>query len=117
MEIDKIAEIDKITEISDAIAAEFQPEQIYLFGSFAKGTQTKDSDYDLCVIMPNDSENPIDLEVKIYDTLFNKFYAKEELREIDVIVNKKAIFDKLTKESSLQRDITKTGVCIYDIGR
>jgi len=117
MQISQIAEIDKINEISNAIVAELQPEQIYLFGSFAKGTQTEDSDYDLCVIMPNDSKNPIDLEVKAYDALFNKFYAKEEIRDIDLIVNKKAIFDRLSKESSLQRDITKTGVCIYDSGR
>ena len=36
------------------VARQFQPEKIVLFGSYACGTPTEDSDVDLLVIMPHD---------------------------------------------------------------
>lgn len=41
-----------ILELSDHIVREFQPEQIILFGSYAYGTPTSDSDVDLLVVFP-----------------------------------------------------------------
>jgi predicted nucleotidyltransferase len=40
-----------IQQFADRIAAEFQPERIILFGSYAYGTATPDSDVDLLVIL------------------------------------------------------------------
>jgi len=42
---------EQIQEYSDRIVAEFKPERIILFGSYAYGTPTPDSDVDLLVIM------------------------------------------------------------------
>jgi uncharacterized protein len=47
-----MVEMDKIRLLSDGIAREFQPERIILFGSYAYGTPTDDSDVDLLVILP-----------------------------------------------------------------
>lgn len=44
--------IDAIRDLSDRIAAEFAPERIILFGSYAYGTASDDSDVDLLVILP-----------------------------------------------------------------
>ncbi len=43
---------DRIVELAERIAQEFQPERIILFGSYAYGTPTEDSDVDLLVILP-----------------------------------------------------------------
>ena len=43
----------------DRLKAEFQPEEIYLFGSRAWGTPDQDSDIDLMVIVPQSDERPI----------------------------------------------------------
>jgi len=43
---------EQIQEYSDRIAAEFKPERIILFGSYAYGAPTRDSDVDLLVVMP-----------------------------------------------------------------
>ena len=43
----------------ERLKAEFQPEEIYLFGSHAWGTPTEDSDVDLMVILPQSDERPI----------------------------------------------------------
>ncbi len=42
----------QIEEVSDRIANEFAPERILLFGSYAWGAPTPDSDVDLLVILP-----------------------------------------------------------------
>lgn len=44
----------KIYEIASEIAHKFDPEQIILFGSYAKGTPGKDSDIDLLIIRDTD---------------------------------------------------------------
>jgi predicted nucleotidyltransferase len=46
-----------IRRYARAIAAEFQPDKIILFGSFAYGTPNADSDVDLLVIMPTHNQH------------------------------------------------------------
>ena len=43
---------DKITDLGERIAREFQPERIILFGSYAYGEPRPDSDVDLLVVLP-----------------------------------------------------------------
>jgi predicted nucleotidyltransferase len=44
-----------LREIVRRIADAYQPLQIYLFGSMARGTAGPDSDYDLLVVVPDDA--------------------------------------------------------------
>lgn len=44
----------RILQFAQAVAREFQPERIVLFGSYAYGTPTEDSDVDLLVVMPHE---------------------------------------------------------------
>ncbi len=42
----------QIQRVSDEIARQFRPDKIILFGSYAYGTPTEDSDVDLLVVLP-----------------------------------------------------------------
>lgn len=44
----------QIEAYAAAVAREFRPLKIILFGSYAYGTPTEDSDVDLMVVMPSD---------------------------------------------------------------
>jgi len=55
----KIIQSGLLENIIERLKAEFQPEEIYLFGSHAWGTPTDDSDVDLMVILPQSDERPI----------------------------------------------------------
>lgn len=44
-----------LAEIVRRLAAAYQPERIYLFGSKARGDAGPDSDYDLLVVAPDDA--------------------------------------------------------------
>ena len=48
-----------LDEVTGRLAAEFQPEEIYLFGSHACGTATSESDFDLMVIVASSDERVI----------------------------------------------------------
>ena len=48
-----------LEEVVERLKAEFQPEEIYLFGSHAWGTPDENSDVDLMVILPQSDERPI----------------------------------------------------------
>ncbi len=54
-----------ISEIVDKIVANYQPKKVILFGSYAYGEPTEDSDVDLLIIKDTD-KRPIDrwMEVK-----------------------------------------------------
>lgn len=47
-----MVQMEKIYGLSERIAQEFQPDRIILFGSYAYGRPTIDSDVDLLVVMP-----------------------------------------------------------------
>ena len=48
----------KIQEFSGQVAAQFRPDRIILFGSYAYGSPTEDSDVDLLVVMPDGGDPP-----------------------------------------------------------
>ncbi len=50
-------EMNKIMELSLAIANKFKPEKIILFGSYAYGNPTEDSDVDMLVVLSSEGNN------------------------------------------------------------
>jgi predicted nucleotidyltransferase len=56
--------INQIQAFSQQIAEEFQPERIILFGSYAYGQPTENSDVDLLVILPFE-EMPVEKAIAI----------------------------------------------------
>jgi uncharacterized protein len=45
--------------VTQRLVAEFQPEQVWLYGSHAWGNPHEDSDVDLFVVVPDSDETPI----------------------------------------------------------
>ena len=56
----KTIESDLLNETVERLKTEFQPDEIYLFGSHAWGTPHEDSDIDLMVIVPSSDEARFD---------------------------------------------------------
>jgi predicted nucleotidyltransferase len=86
---------EQIQAYCDAVARDFHPQKIVLFGSYAYGQPTPDSDVDLLVIVPfrgNDAAKAIQIRSR-FDTPFPldllarkpEFIAKR-LRERDMFI-------------------------------
>jgi predicted nucleotidyltransferase len=47
-----MVDMSEVHAFAERVAAEFRPERIILFGSYARGTATADSDVDLLIVLP-----------------------------------------------------------------
>ena len=60
----------QIQDVVNKIVAEFHPEKVILFGSYAKGTPHQDSDVDLFVV--KDTDLPSLQRIEALDRLFSR---------------------------------------------
>jgi len=92
----------------ERLKSEFQPEQIWLFGSHAWGTPTEDSDVDLMVIVASSDERPIRRMQRAHRCLRGIGFAK------DVLVNTRSEFDRYRHlTASLSHRIFEQGRKLY----
>ena len=91
-------------------------EKIILFGSYAYGAPTKDSDLDIIVItadnyMPTSNREKMDLHHK-YNLLIKKF---RKVIPIDLMVYTKLMYQKLLESGSLfTKEINQKGKVLYE---
>jgi predicted nucleotidyltransferase len=95
-------------EVVRRLVDEFQPEAIYLFGSYAWGKPNKDSDLDLLVIVPDSRETPIQRAVRAQRSLMGVKAA------VDVLVKTRKEFQRYTSvKASLEAQISREGKLLY----
>lgn len=97
----------QIQRYCEAIAAVFKPARIILFGSYAYGTPTEDSDVDLMVVMPKGRRATLDTAVKIRFEVPASF-------PVDVLVRGEREFARRLSERDLfTEQITQRGKVMY----
>ena len=97
-----------IETVVERLKAEFQPEQIFLFGSHAWGTPTEDSDVDLMVIVPNSDEYPIRRDQHAQRCLGRLLVSA------DVLVRTRREVERVQNVlGSLTRDVLRNGRKVY----
>ena len=85
----------------------FRPRRIILFGSYADGRATAQSDVDLLVVMPHRG-HPIHKAVEILDQLDPKF-------AIDLLVRSPAeVRRRLTQQDWFMRAVVEKGKVLYE---
>ncbi len=96
-----------IKQVCRKIAREFRPQRIILFGSYAYGRPTPDSDVDLLVVMPL-TGRATDKAVEISSRLEHRF-------PIDLLVRSpEDIRQRLEWNDFFLREATEKGVVMYD---
>ena len=98
---------ESIQDFCRRIVAEYKPERVVLFGSYARGTQNADSDVDLLVIMPFEGK-PVSKSVEMRLRFRPPF-------PMDLLVRTpEAVKKRLEMGDVLLRDIVKTGKVLYE---
>lgn len=97
-----------LPEMIRRLVAEFQPHQIYLFGSHAWGQPHEDSDVDLLVIVTESNQSPLERGLA----------ARRCLRDLrvpkDILVQTQAEVDWASRVyASLESEILEKGVRLY----
>lgn len=98
----KIYSIDEIKEMLKDILSNTDVEKVILFGSYSKNVATKNSDIDFLI----DSKGKLKglNFFAIIDMIKEKFD-----KDVDVIE-----ISEINKNSKIEKEITKTGVVVYE---
>lgn len=96
-----------LSDICDIIGNTIDTEEIYLFGSYAYGEPTTDSDFDLYVVIPDGTLRPADAVKRIRRAVF-----PIQTIPLDVIVCRSEEFQRRQQYASLERKICREGVLL-----
>ena len=99
--------MDKIQSFVDRLVEAYEPERVLLFGSYAWGNPTDDSDVDIMVVMPCDVQSA---------------YKAAEMRSrlrpgfpLDLIVRTpEKVADRIALNDFFMRDIVDKGIVLHD---
>ncbi len=108
LSLDRIPIDQLILEIVDRLVKEFNPENIFLFGSHAWGTPHIDSDLDLLVIVSNSDISSTKRSSIAYRCLRDIKYP------LDILVKTRKEIEKFSQVSfSLEHQILSKGKRLY----
>ena len=100
---------EEIRDFAEAIAREFHPEKIILFGSYACGRPTEDSDVDLLVVMEHTGKAH-HAATAIRNRLDHRF-------PLDLLVRSPAeVASRLEMGDPFVREILAQGAVLYETG-
>ncbi|MCC8097007.1 MAG: nucleotidyltransferase domain-containing protein [Eubacterium sp.] len=97
--IGNILTVDKISETVKPIAEKYQTEEIYLFGSYARGEATEESDLDFLVFGGKNFK--LTMIFALAEEFRQAFNKKIDVFEIHEINQDSAFFNTIMKERLL----------------
>jgi predicted nucleotidyltransferase len=97
----------QIEEFSEKLVREFRPHKVVLFGSYARGIVTPDSDVDLLVILPFEGKS-VSKSVEMRLMLRPRF-------PLDLIVRTpETVRERLEMEDSFMEEVMAEGKVLYE---
>lgn len=101
----------EINKIRDIILKVVDASKIFLFGSYARGSQTSESDYDFFVVIPNNSIRPLLAVQRIYCVL-----ARENISvPVDILASYEKDFEENEKIlPTIEHTIKSEGILLYE---
>lgn len=100
--------INEIEELNKQFIAELSPIKIYLFGSFAYGTNTEDSDFDFYIVVRDDVSDLAGATAQAY-----KAIRRVKQRPVDIIVGTESRFEHRKEIPSVESEVYQKGVLLY----
>ncbi len=105
----KNANEELLKEMTSRLVAEFNPDQVILFGSQAWGAPTEDSDIDLFVVVPDSKERPLARMRRALACLEGMGVSK------DVLVKTRREVERFrTVHASLESQVLEEGRILYE---
>ncbi len=99
--------MQQIKDYARQIAEQFKPQRIILFGSYAYGRPTNDSDVDLLVVMPI-NDNPLEAAMNIRRRLPRSF-------PLDLIVRDPSDLRwRLDQQDCFLREVVEKGTVLHE---
>ena len=97
-------------QIRDLIVEAIPVETLYLFGSYARGTQDENSDYDFYVIIPDGSMKPLEAALEARPSLS----GMDRRTPVDILADCRSSFEERRQFNTLERRVAREGVVLYE---
>lgn len=101
----------EIEELKDHFVEQLLPVRIYLFGSYANNTFTDESDLDFYIIVSDGVSDIAAETTKAY-----KAIRRVKKHPVDIIVGTKSRFESRKGIPSVENEVYRKGVLLYDSG-
>lgn len=100
--------MNEINELKDCIIQQLSPLRVYLFGSYADGTYTENSDFDFYVVVSDDETDLIALMKQAY-----KSVRSVKKRPVDILIGTNSAFEDRKNQLSIENEVYQKGVLLY----
>lgn len=100
--------INEINELRDCFVQQLSPLRVYLFGSFADGTFTEDSDFDFYIVVDDRETDLIGLMRQAYRAV-----RSVKKRPVDILVGTSSRFEERKDQLSVENEVYQKGVLLY----
>lgn len=101
----------EINDLKNRLVQALSPERVYLFGSFAYGTPTTDSDYDFYIVVDDSKGDWHAQTVQAY-----KAIRHARTRPVDILVGTHSQFERQKNAPTVENEVFRKGVLLYDAG-
>ena len=99
----------EIRSIAERLGQSVNPQKIYLFGSFARGDERDDSDYDFYLVMPDTVTDKLAVSQNAYRSLRGL-----KRRSVDIVVGSISSFNERKERKTLENIIAREGIVLYE---
>jgi len=105
--IQTVITFNDIRHVVQQIVERFEPQKVILFGSYADGKTTEDSDVDLLVVMDSEEE-PIHAAARISAAIDHPF-------ALDIVVSKPSALEaSFKRRGNFATEIMTRGMILYE---
>ena len=100
---------EKLGKIKESVLKYVPARYIYLFGSYAFGDATEESDIDIYVVTPDNVNNFSEIYTKIIGDLGDK-----KIYFIDLLLSRETVFNARKENNIFEKTISKSGRLLYE---
>jgi predicted nucleotidyltransferase len=101
----------EIEELKQQFIEQLWPVRIYLFGSYANDTFTKESDLDFYIMVSDKVQDIAAETAKAY-----KAVRRVKMHPVDIIVGTQSRFESRKHSPSIENEVYKKGILLYESG-
>ncbi len=100
-----------IKKIVDTLVEKYQPDKIILFGSYARGACTEDSDIDLLIIKETDKKRRVDRFVEVKRLIYD---PENKIPVSPLVLTEDEIKERLKMGDDFIEEILTKGKMLYE---
>ena len=100
--------LNEIEELKNQFVTQLTPVSVYLFGSYATGDYTEESDFDFYIVVEDKVSDVAAVTTQAYRAI-----RRIKQRPVDIIVGTKSRFEDRKKIPSVENEVYEKGILLY----